>query len=69
MLSPSSLLESFDQSGEQQLAEMSKEFPVLEDVNIRVNRRVTPETITPEGNRRVKVIIELDGVDQNQSND
>ena len=57
------------QSGGQKLAEMSKEFPVLENVNIRVNRRVVPETITPSGNHRVKVIIELDGVDQNQSND
>ena len=55
------------QSNGTKMAEMSKEFPVLQTVNIKAVRRVIPETITPEGNRRVKVIIELDGVDQNQA--
>ena len=63
------LIEVEIQSGDRKLAEMSKEFPVLENVNIRVNRRVVPDKITPGGNHRVKVVIELDGVDQNQSND
>lgn len=63
------LIEVEIQSGDRKLAEMSKVFPVLENVNIRVNRRVVPDKITPGGNHRVKVVIELDGVDQNQSND
>lgn len=63
------LIEVEIQSGDRKLAEMSKVFPVLENVNIRVNRRVVPDKITPGGNHRVKVVIELDGVDQKQSND
>lgn len=55
------------QSNGTKMAEISKEFPVLQTVNIKAVRQVIPETITPEGNRRVKVIIELDGVDQNQA--
>lgn len=63
------LIEVEIQSGDRKLAEMSKVFPVLENVNIRVNRRVVPDKITPGGNHRVKVVIELDGVDLNQNND
>ena len=59
-------VEIFD--GNQSLAKRSIDFPVLENVNITVKRRVDPHTITPEGNTRVKVIIELEDTEQNQTN-
>ena len=59
-------VEIFD--GSQSIAQKSIDFPVLENVNITVKRRVEPSTITPEGNTRVKVIIDLEGTEQNQEN-
>ena len=59
-------VEIFD--GGQSLALRSMDFPVLENVNITVKRRVEPSTITPEGNTRVKVIIDLEGTEQIQGN-
>lgn len=59
-------VEIFD--GNQSLAKRSIGFPVLENVNITVKRRVEPPSITPEGNTRVKVIIDLEGTEQIQGN-
>ena len=59
-------VEIFD--GSQRLAQRSIDFPVLENVNITVKRRVEPSMITPEGNTLIKVVIDLEGTEQTQGN-
>lgn len=46
------------------LANTSSILPVLSNIRIDLKRSVTPETILPEGNGKVKIIIELKGVEE-----
>ena len=62
------LIEIDIQKNGQSIATKTLDFPVLENVSINVKRMVVPNQITPTGNRRVKVIIELDGQENKQGN-
>lgn len=48
------------------IAQKTAKFSVLEDVHVRVKRTITPQKITPDGDKKVKVNIEIEGMDHAQ---